>query len=44
MLSKSIAFTFMSGIGDFTLCIFVAADVPYVNEEWAVYIDGASGR
>jgi hypothetical protein len=40
MSNKSIAFSFMSGMGNFTLCVFVATDAPYGNHEWALYMDG----
>lgn len=40
MANKTIAFSFISGVGSFTLCIFVAVDAPYANEEWNLYMDG----
>lgn len=40
MSNKSIAFSFMSGMGNFNLCVFVAMNEPYGADEWAQYMDG----
>jgi hypothetical protein len=38
MSNKTIAFSFMPGIGSFTLCVFVATDEPYSTHEWELYM------
>ena len=38
MSSKTIAYSFLTGISDFTLCIFVSANLPYASQEWARYM------
>ncbi len=37
---KSLAFSFVSGVGDFTLCIAVATNEPFAGADWALYMEG----